>query len=309
LNPKERFSQSQNELLKIPKPPSISPEGEGCHPDGLLLSSRRLGGGFGGGWEGAALCIYSLILFVLDFARVMIEDFLTKTMGVGVEIDFCGTDGFVAQHGLDGTQIGSTFEETGGETMAEGVGTYGFLNACCLHEFLDEVEDHDARDFGFSFGEKHVVLVARLDVAHRIAVDEIELELVDCLIRYRYKALLGTFAFHSDEFIFEIEVVESERTEFADSQSTREQHLYDGFVSLSFPFREINGVLQHIDLLWGEYLWQVFSQDRTLQQFRGVILPPAVQFHITEERPYPTQYPALGTRMNTYFMQGSRKML
>ena len=189
---------------------------------------------------GAALCIHFLILFVLDFARVMIEDFLTKTMGVGVEIDFCGTDRFVAQHGLDGTQIGSTFEETGGETMAKGVGTYGFLNTCSLHEFLDEVEDHDARDFGFSFGKKHIVLVARLDVAHRIAVDEIELKLVDCLIRYRYKALLGTFTFHSDEFIFEIEVVESECTEFADSQSTREQHFDDCLVALSFGFGKVD---------------------------------------------------------------------
>ena len=50
-----------------------------------------------------------MLLVPADFARMVLENFVAETVGVGVEIDFCGADLFVTQHSLDGTEVGTTF--------------------------------------------------------------------------------------------------------------------------------------------------------------------------------------------------------
>ena len=53
---------------------------------------------------------------------MILEDVGAEGGGVEVDVDLSGGDGFVAEHLLDGTEIGSTLEQMGGERVAEGVG-------------------------------------------------------------------------------------------------------------------------------------------------------------------------------------------
>jgi len=52
-------------------------------------------------------------------AGMVEEDFLAEVGCVDVEVDFGSGDAFVAHHLLDGAQVGSAFEQMGGEGVAE----------------------------------------------------------------------------------------------------------------------------------------------------------------------------------------------
>ena len=83
-------------------------------------------------------------LWLSHVSGMMLHDFLSQSMGVGMKIDFGGADGFVSKHGLNGPQVGSPFEQGSGEGMSERVWTDCFLDARLFHQFLDEMENHDA---------------------------------------------------------------------------------------------------------------------------------------------------------------------
>ena len=44
-----------------------------------------------------------------------------------MRVDLRRCDGFVAEHYLDGAEVGAAFYEVGGETVAESVGGNGFF--------------------------------------------------------------------------------------------------------------------------------------------------------------------------------------
>ena len=53
--------------------------------------------------------------------REVVEDVALPGGAVDVGVDFGGEDAFVAEHLLDGTQVGAVFDEVGGEGVAESV--------------------------------------------------------------------------------------------------------------------------------------------------------------------------------------------
>ena len=59
-----------------------------------------------------------------------------------MRIDFSGAHAGVSEHLLYSKEIGTAFEEMGGETMPEGMGTDGFVDAILLGEFFHDEEDH-----------------------------------------------------------------------------------------------------------------------------------------------------------------------
>ena len=93
-------------------------------------------------------------------------------MSVHVGVDFGGSDAFMAQHTLDGTQIGTTFQQVGGERMTECMRTDVLFQTNGIGQFLDEMEYHDAGNVLSSFADKHIVFVPGFDGC-QIAVDEI----------------------------------------------------------------------------------------------------------------------------------------
>ena len=47
-------------------------------------------------------------LSVLDVAGVVLQNFLAQVAAVQVQIDLCGANVFVAEHGLYGTEVGTS---------------------------------------------------------------------------------------------------------------------------------------------------------------------------------------------------------
>ena len=59
-----------------------------------------------------------------------------------MRVDFRRIHAGVAEHLLDGEQVGAAFKEMRSETVPEGVRTYGFVYAVLLCQFFHDEEDH-----------------------------------------------------------------------------------------------------------------------------------------------------------------------
>ena len=64
-------------------------------------------------------CIFS----VLNVSWMMLNDLTSQHIPVDMGVDFSGCDRLVSQHTLDGTEVGTSFQQVGCERMAEGVWT------------------------------------------------------------------------------------------------------------------------------------------------------------------------------------------
>ena len=73
-------------------------------------------------------------LSVLDVAGMVLQDFLAQMAAVQMHVDFGGADVFVAEHGLDGAEVGTPFEQMGGEGVTEGVRTDAGTAGVFLYE-------------------------------------------------------------------------------------------------------------------------------------------------------------------------------
>ena len=59
-----------------------------------------------------------------------------------MSVDFRRAHAGVTEHLLYGKEIGAPFEEMSGETMPEGMGTDGFVDAILLGKFFHDEKDH-----------------------------------------------------------------------------------------------------------------------------------------------------------------------
>lgn len=64
-----------------------------------------------------------LFLAVFDVAWMVLYDFTAEHLAVYMGIDFRRGNALVAQHALDGSQVGTSFQQVGGKGVAEGVWT------------------------------------------------------------------------------------------------------------------------------------------------------------------------------------------
>ena len=71
---------------------------------------------------------------------MVLDECGAEEFAVDVGVDFGGGDG-VAEHFLDGAEVGTAFDEMGGEGVAEGMGGNGFFDAGFFGELFDEHED------------------------------------------------------------------------------------------------------------------------------------------------------------------------
>lgn len=94
---------------------------------------------------------------------MVLEYFLTEGGGVYMGVDFGGGDALMAEHGLDDTEVGTTFEQFGGEGVAQGVGRDGFLYARLKGLTLEHDENHGASEVGATTIEEDIVFFALFD--------------------------------------------------------------------------------------------------------------------------------------------------
>ena len=71
------------------------------------------------------------MLFFRSFLpRMIFAVSLLQARAVYVRVDLSRGDVGVAQHGLDGTEIGAPFQEMRGERMAQGMRRHPLLDSC-----------------------------------------------------------------------------------------------------------------------------------------------------------------------------------
>ncbi len=105
-------------------------------------------------------------LFPLLFhvARVVVENLFAQGGRVDMRIDFGCSNVFMTEHRLNGTQVCPTLQQRRSETMAQGVGRDGFLDASFLSLSLDHDEYHRAGEVMTTAIEEHKVLLSGFDI-------------------------------------------------------------------------------------------------------------------------------------------------
>lgn len=167
--------------------------------------------------------------------------------------------------------------------MAEGVGTDNLVDACRFGLHFDNVEHHDAGQFGTpAETEENIIFVAvlGLDVG---ALLEIALQLVDGTRRDGYQALLAAFPQHTDKAFAQIKVVQAEIAQLTDTQTTTVEYLQNGAVALSLGLAEVDGIDDIIYLLHRKDIGQLSAKTWILNQFGRVGLYIILQHKETVE--------------------------
>ena len=105
-------------------------------------------------------------LFPLLFhvARVVVENLFAQGGCVDMRIDFGCSNVFMTEHRLNGTQVCPTLQQRRSETMAQGVGRNGLLDASFLSLSLDHDEYHRASEMMTTAIEKHKVFLSGFDI-------------------------------------------------------------------------------------------------------------------------------------------------
>ena len=140
--------------------------------------------------------------------------------GIHVHVYLGGTQIFVSQHVLNGTQVGASLNKVRGKTMAEGMGRYFLGYACLLSIVLDEDEKGDAGELLASgAGDKDIVFVPALYLYVLTDIKPCS-QLSDGLGRYGYEALLVAFSMNANKAVVQEQIGYGQIGQFADSQAT-----------------------------------------------------------------------------------------
>ena len=86
----------------------------------------------------------SFFFSVFYVTWMVLYNLATEHLTVDVGVNFRGGNAFMAQHALDGAQVGAAFQQMSGKRMPECMRTDVFGDACLFGQLLDEVENHDA---------------------------------------------------------------------------------------------------------------------------------------------------------------------
>ena len=105
-------------------------------------------------------------LFPLLFhvAWVVVENLFAQGGRVDMRIDFGCSNVFMTEHRLNGTQVCPTLQQRRSETMAQGAGRDGLLDACFLSLSLDHDEYHRAGEVMTTAIEEHKVFLSGFDI-------------------------------------------------------------------------------------------------------------------------------------------------
>lgn len=103
----------------------------------------------------------------------MVGEELAAEMGaVEMDIELRGGEAFVAEHHLDGAEVGASFKQMSGKTVTQRVGTHCLGYPCGSRRFLYYIEHHHSRQSPAATVEKQYVPGAGLR-GHHGAFDEV----------------------------------------------------------------------------------------------------------------------------------------
>lgn len=223
-------------------------------------------------------------------ARVMQQDLVSEAAAVDMGVDLGSDDALVAEHGLNGAQVGAALQQVGGKGVAQAVGRDIAPDAGRHTRFLYYMKHHytpNILDMPFDGYEYEIAVFGRN--APRVAVKEIEAQLLDCLGRDRHQAFFAALALHPDEAFVEIEIGDAQVAEFAHPQAAAIHYLDDGAVAMTLTDVEPDGVYHAVYLLHRQDFGQVAAYLGRHEQFAGVGLNAAVHQEELIESSYARQ--------------------
>lgn len=106
----------------------------------------------------------ALFPLLFHIAWVVIENLFAQGGRVDMRIDFGRSNVFMTEHRLNATQVCPTLQQCRSETMAQGVGRNGLLDACFFSLSLDHDEYHRAGEVMTTAIEEHKVFLSGFDI-------------------------------------------------------------------------------------------------------------------------------------------------
>ena len=237
------------------------------------------------------------------------EDFVAQAGAVNVDVDFGGSDALVAQHLLDGTQIGTTFKQMGCKTVAQRVGTDDLAHSGKLTQLFDNVENHLTREHRATTVGEQDVLAAALSDLMGTRLLKIEVYLLDGNGRNGHEALLVALALDDDIMLVHEELREFEGHKLAHAQSATVERLDDGTVALPLGLGHVDRSNHTVDFIDCKHLWQVPADFGREQQLRRVCIHVALQPQELVKALHTADDARLGPRLDAHILQGADKAL
>lgn len=241
-------------------------------------------------------------------AGMMFQDLLAERLAVDMRIDLGSRDFLVAEHLLDGPQVGAAFQQVRGKRMAEGMWADPFMDTSQGDLLLDDVEDHDPRERGAPAVEKQDVLEAFLGY-DLDPVLEIVVDLMERCLGNGYQTLLVALAQDPNEALFGVDIRVSQVDQFRYAQPAAVENLQHGPVAVPFRLGKIDRGDDPVDLVNGQDLGQAQADLGRLEQFGRVGLDVILQQEKSIKRLDAANYTGLRTGMYADVTQLGHELL
>src|SRR5690606_1656392 len=138
-------------------------------------------------------------------------------------------------------------------------------------EVLDDDKDHHPRQRCPTPVQEHEILSSRFNPLVHTYLLQVNPQVFCRLCTDRHQAFLASFSFHFNELNIQKEVGNFKADKFAYTQAAAIKHLQHGFVAHALRCRQIYGADQLIDFSDIQYVRDLTSQTRCLDQGRGVL--------------------------------------
>ena len=212
---------------------------------------------------------------------MMLQDRLVPGLGVDVGVDFGGEDGLVAQHFLDDAEVGTVFQEVGGEGVAEGVGRDFLPDAGCHGLVFYHIKYRDAAEGLAEAVQEEDVFVLAFGGGR--SGGEVGADGIGRNLSQGYEALFVAFADDIHEAIVQVHVRKAEAGGFGDTQAAAVQHFQDGAVAGTEGRLQVHGFQNGRDFGLAQHGRKVLTQFGRVYPVAGVLLHLAL-FHAPVEK-------------------------
>ncbi len=178
-----------------------------------------------------------------------------------MRVNFRGAHTGVAEHLLDGEQVGAAFEQMRGETMPKRVRADDFGNTIFLRQVLDNQEDHLSGQSRATAVEENGVgeFGFRCDV-QSCAFNVVEQDF-QAVVAYGHQPFLAALAEDAEETVVAVYIADLQFDEFRNTQTAAVHHLNHGLVAMACGLAEVDAVNHFLDFLVGQYFGQVAAQS------------------------------------------------
>lgn len=145
----------------------------------------------------------------MKIVRMVGEELATEMAAVQMDVELRGGKAFVAEHRLDGAEVGASFKQMSGKTVTQRVGTHCLGYPCGSRRFLYYIEHHHPCQPCATPVEKQYVLGTGLR-GHHAALDKVVAYPLHRHGRERHDALFAPLTFDENVLLIKKGSSESE---------------------------------------------------------------------------------------------------